>query len=135
MRRKGARVSDDQLDTEVSQGKQAWKYALFLAGVLSLAALPHSQYQDVLKMAVWTVIFFGLVITYAWPFLIDALSWQIIAAIAVLHFTIMFVVYPRVPSHGYLVIGLVIAAEYALSIPPIAWLDVRSQEKRRQSNK
>jgi hypothetical protein len=97
---------------------------------LSLAALPHSQYQDALKMAVWTVIFFGLIITYAWPFIVDALSVTVVAVIAVLHFPVMLVIYPRLPPHGYIMIGLAIAAEYAVCIAPIAWLDVRSQGKR-----
>jgi hypothetical protein len=135
IRREGSTLFEDQLDSEAATGKRAWRYALFLAVVLSVAALPNSRYQNALKMAVWTVIFFGLIITYAWPFIVDALSGAVIAAIALLHFPIMLAVYPRLPPHGYLMIGLAIAAEYAICIFPIAWLDVRSQEKRQQNKK
>ncbi|SRR6266851_5377998 len=125
-------LSEEQLDSEALAGRRAWKYVLALAVVLSLAALPHSQYQDALKMAVWTVVFLGLVFVYTWPFIVDALSRLVVATIVLLHFPIMLGIYPRIPHHGYLLIGLAIAVEYVVCLVPIAWLDLRSEKFRRQ---
>ncbi|MBS1823640.1 MAG: hypothetical protein JST61_17010 [Acidobacteria bacterium] len=122
---------DEEFDRKVAIGNRTWKFVLCLATVLSIAALPHSRYHDALKMAVWSVIFLGMVVTYAWPFIVDILSCVVVVLIIVFHFPVMLLVYPHLPPHGYLMIGLVIAVEYAICIVPIAWLDTRSKEKRR----
>jgi hypothetical protein len=130
---KGVVVLEEEFHREVTGENRAWKLVLCLAVALSVAALPDSRHHDALKMAVWSVIFLGMVVTYAWKFIVDVVSCVVVGLIVVLHFPVMLLIYPRLPPHGYLMIGLVIAAEYAVCVFPIAWLDVRSQEKRRNS--
>jgi hypothetical protein len=98
-----------------------------------LASLFQSQYQDVLKMTFWTVIVFGIILTYAWPFLIDTVSRAVIVAIMVGHFVLMTLLYPLIPHHGFLVMGFAIGLEVLLCCLPVGWLDVRSQKRRRES--
>ncbi len=122
--------SEEQLGVEAAASSRAWKPVLGIVILLSMAALFKTRYQDVIKMAIWTTIFAGLVMTYTWPFIMDALSRVVVAVLLLLHIPVMLLIYPRVPHHGYTVIALVIAAEYVACLVPIAWLDLRSQRLR-----
>jgi hypothetical protein len=129
------RMPPDETDNNVASEDEesivqdrAWKYVFAVAAALAIAALPHSRLQDLFKMGVWTALFFGWVLTYTWPFLIDGTAKTVVFTMFIVHCLIVFLLYPRIPQHGYLAIGLVIGVEILLALLPIAWLDTRSQK-------
>lgn len=122
--------SKEQLESEADISRKAWKPLFWIAAALSLLGLPHSQYQDAIKMAVWTVIFVSLIVTYTWPFVVDIVSGSVVTLMVLLHIPLMLWIYPHIPHHGYLVIGLAIVVEYLVCLAPIAWLDLRSERAR-----
>jgi hypothetical protein len=127
----GETDSESAYESEESRDKdRAWKYVLGIIITLSVAALPHSRFQVLLKMGVWTALFLGLVLTYTWPFLVDGVARLTVTCISIAHFFVVFFLPSVAPSHGYLLIGAVTGVEFLLSLLPIAWLDVRSQKLR-----
>ncbi len=104
-----------------------WKYMIGLCFVLALLAHPVSRFQGFLNMTIWSILVLGFITLYAWPLLKDTLSIVLLVAIFIFHFAVMWRLYPLVPHHGYIAIGLIALSEIAISALPIVWLDVRSQ--------
>jgi len=123
-------IREDVLDQESRARDKAWKFVFITAIVLAIAALPTSQFQDLLKMGVWSVGFVGFVATYTWPFIVDAVAVIVLGLIVAFHFMVMLLLYPHIPHHGYLAIGLVAAVECAICVIPVVWLDGRSEGRR-----
>ena len=123
-------ISEEQLQLEKLQSDRSWKYVWWLLGLCLVLVVFDKKHEDLIKMATWTVLFTGLVLTYAWPFIMDLISQLTVAALIVLHLIFMKFCYPRVPHHNFIFIGILIAVEFGVSVIPIAWLDVRSQTRR-----
>ena len=107
-----------------------WKYVLWLTAFLVLGSLPHSKFQVLFKAGVWTALFCGLVLTYTWPFLLDKTSKATILSILAFHGVALFLCRPLLEHRGYRGIGLGLCVESVLAFFPIAWLDLRSQDRR-----
>jgi hypothetical protein len=123
-------IGEEQLELEKLQSNRSWKYVWWLLGLCVVLTVFDKKHEDLIKMTAWTVIFTGLVLTYAWPFLSDLVSRSTVTALIVLHLIFMQFCYPRVPHHNFIFIGILIAIEFGVSVIPIAWLDVRSQYRR-----
>jgi hypothetical protein len=108
-----------------------WKYAIGLCVVLAVLAHPTSRFQAFWNMFIWSVLVLGFITLYVWPFLTDALSIIVLALIFLFHFAVMWSLYPHIPHHGYIAIGLVALAEIAVCASPVIWLDVRSKQLKR----
>jgi hypothetical protein len=104
-----------------------WKYMIGLCFVLALLAHPVSRVQAFLNMSIWSILVLGFITLYVWPLLKDTLSIVLLTVIFIFHFAVMWRLYPLVPHHGYIVIGLIALSEIAICALPIIWLDVRSK--------
>src|ERR1700678_3698195 len=121
-------IDQEELDREADARGKPWKVVFGLSVAFALSALPNSRIQDALRMGAWTSLFLGIVLVYAWPFLIDKISVAVVVAIGLFHGLVMWAAYSRIPEHGYLGIGLVAMGEFVICLIPIAWLDKRSEE-------
>ncbi len=86
-----------------------------LCFVLALLAHPVSRFQGFLNMTIWSILVLGFITLYAWPLLKDTLSIVLLVAIFIFHFAVMWRLYPLVPHHGYIAIGLIALSEIAIS--------------------
>jgi len=107
-----------------------WKYMIGLCFVLAILAHPVSRVQGFLNMSIWSILVLGFITLYVWPLLKDTVSIVLLAAIFIFHFAVMWRLYPLIPHHGYIAIGLIALSEIAVCALPIIWLDVRSKRDR-----
>jgi hypothetical protein len=111
---------------------RVWKYVIGLCFFLAVLAHPDSRFQAYLNESLWSVIVLGFITLYVWPFLADVISIGVLALIFLFHFAVMWALYPRIPHHGYIAMGLVALAEIAICGLPVVWLVVRHQRLKRK---
>jgi hypothetical protein len=124
---------DIEREDEPVLSNSLWKYMIGLCFVLALLAHPVSRVQALLNMLIRSILVLGFITLYVWPLLKDALSIVLLAVIFIFHFAVMWRLYPLVPHHGYIAIGLIALSEIAICALPIIWLDGRSKRDRTKS--
>lgn len=115
--------SDDHRKPDDSIKKYLWGCVI----VFSVLALPHSRFQDLFKMAVWTVIVLGVYTPIVWPSVRDKLSVIVLLSVYLSHFLVMYVAYPHIPHDDYIFIGIITVLEGVVFSVPAGWLIVRAR--------
>lgn len=103
------------------------KYLWGCVTIFGVLALPHSRFQDIFKMTVWTVIVFGVYTPLVWSSVRDKISVLVLLLIYLFHFLVMYVAYPRIPHDDYIPIGIITILEMVVFSVPGGWLVVRSR--------
>lgn len=121
-------IKEEEPTDQTSHNGEKYLYCAVI--VLALFALPETSVQTYIKMGVWTLILVGSTSPYIRSSIFDAVSRLTIAALCLVHCSIMLLSYSLIESNGYLAIGVAIIVEIILFSVPVGWLKVR----RRRAN-